>query len=290
MRYDFVYGQNVAGEYPGVSTSIERITPDVAGRMLETNVHNRSMKREPLKKAILGGEWCLNGASIVFSDDGVLLDGQNRLKACADSGRPIDVVVVRGIKLEAQKTMDVGIKRQLNDWLKLNGYPNVTLVGSIALAMQRGDTNGLQAACRKQNNDDNTLASSIAFVEGNYEGRIRPMVPDTMAVQKKYKGLSAGMVATVLEGIRNACSKDDYRGFVAQLVGTTPPCDVMLKLRNRLEANSASVSGKLTQRTLAALIIKAYNCYIRGESPKLLKYAPGGANPEAFPEIARDVQ
>ena len=135
MQFPYIYGRDVSKEYSGVTINIERITPDIAADMLKANVRNRDMKNEPLKKAIDGNEWLLNGATIVFSADGVLLDGQNRLKACVDSDTPIDVIVVRGISEEAQQTMDVGAKRNLRDWAKMNGYPNVVLACAVSIPL-----------------------------------------------------------------------------------------------------------------------------------------------------------
>lgn len=89
MQFPYVYGQNISSEYSNVAVSIERITPSIAEKMLETNVRNRSMKKEPLKKAILSGEWLLNGAPIVFSNTGVLLDGQTGLEHVLTQTRPL---------------------------------------------------------------------------------------------------------------------------------------------------------------------------------------------------------
>ena len=75
MRFKYTYGDDVSDIYPNVTISIERIYPDVAKRMLRANVNNRSMKRESIAKAITNEEWVLNGATVVFSDTGVLLDG-----------------------------------------------------------------------------------------------------------------------------------------------------------------------------------------------------------------------
>lgn len=122
-HFDYTFGEYVADRYPGVTVSIERITPSVAQSMLGANTHNRNANRfEAISKALKNGEWSLNGASIVFSDDGVLLDGQHRLMACVKTGIAFDTIVVRGIGQRQQMTMDVGTKRKVADFLKLDGY------------------------------------------------------------------------------------------------------------------------------------------------------------------------
>ena len=91
---DTARGADVSHLYKGVEISIERIGPEAAKEMLECNVDNRSPKKSALAKALEDGEWQLNGETIVFSDTGRLIDGQNRLIAVIKTGVPIDTIVV----------------------------------------------------------------------------------------------------------------------------------------------------------------------------------------------------
>lgn len=74
-KFDYVYGANVEREYPNVHLSIERITPEIASRMLETNIHNRALSRQSLEHALVTNQWLLNGDAIVFCEEGWLLNG-----------------------------------------------------------------------------------------------------------------------------------------------------------------------------------------------------------------------
>ena len=91
MQFPYIYGREVSHEYPGVTMGIEMIYPDVAAEMLKTNIRNRDKKNEPLKKAIEDNEWTLNGSTIVFSDDGVLLDGNLEVDQSALNGENKEV-------------------------------------------------------------------------------------------------------------------------------------------------------------------------------------------------------
>lgn len=285
MRFDYAYGKDVRDEYEGVSISIERIYPNVAEQMLLANVSNRPMKRESLARAIRNGEWTLNGASIVFSDDGVLLDGQNRLKACIETGVAIDTVVVRGLPSVAQESMDTGVKRQLRDYIAMRGYKNATNLAAITLAMHRADVGGIESAFRKANGSETTMASSLKFFDENIESRIKPMFRDTQKMQQRYRGVASGTLAVVMERIKESANEDDYEMFVRQLSCDAIQCQPVMMLVNRLNTNGASKTGRLPQKTIAALIIKAFNAYMLGVDVKNLKFRQGGAAPEEFPTI-----
>ncbi|MBA7642156.1 hypothetical protein ES703_49843 [subsurface metagenome] len=74
------------------------------------------------------GEWQTNGDSIKFDTNGVLRDGQHRLMMVMQTGRPIEVVVVRDIDPASFITMDTGKNRNLSDVLAINKYQNSKLL------------------------------------------------------------------------------------------------------------------------------------------------------------------
>lgn len=79
------------------------------------------------------GEWQINGDSIRFDSDGILRDGQHRLKMVTQTGIAIEVVVIRGIDPNAFITMDIGRKRNLGDVLSIQGEANPqNLAGALS--------------------------------------------------------------------------------------------------------------------------------------------------------------
>lgn len=64
------------------------------------------------------GRWIANGDSIRFDRNGVLIDGQHRLKAIIKSGVPQEFVVVEDLDPECVKTIDIAHKRSIEDYLK----------------------------------------------------------------------------------------------------------------------------------------------------------------------------
>lgn len=286
MHFDYVFGENVEWMYPNVSMHVERIYPSTARQMLKTNIHNRDKYRNAIKKVIEQGLWKLNGATIVWSNDGVLLDGQTRLQACVDSGKPIDVIVVRGIDPSAQMSMDTGKKRSVVDYLKLLGYKNAVTVGAIGTALQRAEANGLHAAAYKGAANDFTVEQTVGWIVDNYTNRILPVYPYADRVRRSIKGIQTGGIAAIADDLlQNGVSQDDVSDFFEQLAGAKEPCQPVRMLRDRLMKNAYDKGAKLPTDYIAAFVIKTWNAYITGSKLSFLRYSKGGAHPEAFPTI-----
>lgn len=279
-----IYGIDAAIRYPNVRISIETITPEIAEKMLQANIGNRGPKREAIKKAILSGEWVLNGATIVFDENGNLTDGQNRLMACVASNTPIDTIVVRGIPHSAQITMDVGVKRQLTDYLKLEGYKNCNIVGSIGTMLYRADSYGLEGSFTLPTIGKDTVKTLFEYIKQNHDERIEPLVLPCRSVQLLYPGIMNGTTGVLFDQFRCA-GEDNFTVFVQQLTNKRAACMSVRLLQNQLRKNSDSKQGKMPQKMVAALIIKTWNAYMRGDDIKTLRFTQGGAHPENFPEI-----
>lgn len=118
-----------------ITSSIEKVTPELAVEWLTANTHNRLKRDRSIAKYardMLAGNWQLNGESIKFSETGVLLDGQNRLEAVLLSEVTIETVVVRGLPDETQATMDHGSSRRMADDLHLRGEKNAGTLAAVA--------------------------------------------------------------------------------------------------------------------------------------------------------------
>lgn len=279
-----IYGIDATSRYPNIRISIETITPEIAEKMLQANVGNRDPKREAIAKAIQNGEWTLNGATIVFDENGNLTDGQNRLRACITANKPIDTIVVRGIPRTAQITMDVGVKRQLNDYLKMAGYKNCNIVGGVGTMLYRADSYGLEGSFTLPTIGKDTIKTLFEYINENYDERIEPLVSPCKSVQRLYPGIMNGTTGVLFDVFRRA-GEDNFTVFVQQLTNRRAACMSVRLLQNQLRKNSDSKQGKMPQKMVAALIIKTWNAYIRGDDIKTLRFTQGGAHPENFPEI-----
>ena len=283
-KYAYVYGDNVENEYPLVTVSIERITPDVASKMLEANTENRDKKRELISQAIKNGEWMLNGETIVFSYDGVLRDGQNRLMGIVEAGIPADTVVVRGVEPASQKTMDSGVKRYVRDFLKMAGYKRYSRVATIGMALCRVDKYGLESAYYKQANQKFTTTQYLDYIEKNYEERILPIVGIAQSTADAFKCVRLGTLAPLVDAFWRI-DPESATDFCKQVYGVNTQCQPVQKLTQRLNDADKNKQTTLAQPTISAWFIKTWNAYMQGYEISFLRYTRGGASKEQFPQI-----
>lgn len=117
------------------------VTPSMAEHWLtHYNLRNRKMK--PASSALYArqmasGFWT-SGSRIMFYKDGVLCDGQNRLKAVVESGVSCFFDILVGATQEEGANIDIGVKRSAHDALQIAGAENwiankycVALINSI---------------------------------------------------------------------------------------------------------------------------------------------------------------
>lgn len=289
MENNYIYGIKCWDKFPDVTVSIETITPQVAIAMLENNINNRKAKRyNHVQRAIKNGEFVLNGATIVFSKEGKLLDGQHRLIACVTEQTPITTLVVRGIDDNAQTSMDQGIKRTVGDFLKMRGVKDSSLVGTIALSLMTKDAIGLEDSIRYGNSNhyyNPTALEIVSFAENNYEKRIKPIKQKTAQIGRYYKGLTPRLMCKLFEEFR-AVDIESFEQFYGMLIGKYQPTKTMMLLQNRLRSNGQTTNGRLPDIIVAALIIKTWNAYMEGRELGTLRFKVGGAAPDEFPSIS----
>jgi hypothetical protein len=125
---------------PAQRAAVERISPRKARSLLASNSRNRNLRMPRVRElsgAMQRGEWELNGETIKIADDGMLLDGQHRLEAVLHSGVTIESVVVRGLPMVAQDTIDTGRRRRLADVLSLEGYADTNALAAALNVLHR---------------------------------------------------------------------------------------------------------------------------------------------------------
>lgn len=94
------------------------ITPEVAASFLKHNTDNRNKRGwwvNGLANMIKRGEWIPTHQGVAFSQSGKLIDGQHRLEAIVEANIPVEMLVVTGVRDDAYKVLDNGIKRTMAD-------------------------------------------------------------------------------------------------------------------------------------------------------------------------------
>ena len=287
IKHPYVYGANVYHKYPDVTMTLEEITPEIAKEMIGVNLHNRGKKRalNAYAKDMAENKWEVNGSTIVFSDEGILLDGQNRLYACIAADTPFHTFVVRGVKEKSQESMDIGSTRTLSDMLALRGYPNAVSLAAITKALARVDKyGGIEYGFYKTAVDTFTRRELILYVEKNYVNSNMADIVNyarRVSTKKEPTGMWGVLVREFLKS-----GEDNTMEFIRQVSESKKPSDQVFMLLKKLKANRESTKSE-QQKIIAAWIIKTWNAWMNGVpvTPATLRLTLGGAHPEAFPRV-----
>lgn len=156
----------------GLVAEVHEIDHDWGVEMRRRNTNNRKISKANVRRYRAdaeNGRWTLNGQAVVFSNDGVLADGQHRGEALIDTAAKVLVLVVAGIAPEARVTMDQGRSRNAGDDLTMLGEETGNIAGTMIRylmafeANKREDLKGLAKASRAQ---------ILEFFKGN-KARVR---------------------------------------------------------------------------------------------------------------------
>lgn len=267
-----------------IKTEVTTVTPRMAEDLLAKNTSNRRVSRNNyvrVKEAMERGEWELNGEAIKIARDGRILDGQHRLMVCAELGKSFDTLIVYGLLDETQDTMDTGKSRTIADVFTLNGVPNAARMAAIVAAIIRAENYGLKAGLYYTSGGyPVTAKQALARLES--EPALHELNGTAQKVRKL--GLGSALPATLYYHFSKLDTDDADYFFDKLATGEAlENGDPILTLRNHL-VNLMSERGERNKRYISAVFIKAWNKYRAGEQCLLLKFRPGGANPEAFPE------
>ncbi|MBT1161743.1 hypothetical protein [Bifidobacterium sp. SO1] len=273
----------------GITITREHVTPQIAAEMLTHNTNNRNIRPTRIDVYVtdmLNGDWQDNGDPIRFDRNGRLLDGQHRLTALVKAGVSLDMWVARGLEPDSQRTMDIGANRSFADYLKFRGESNVRNLACLAT----GDAKW------------NILQPSAAFSSGwktvlsrnqiiDWFDRHADVIRETALRTKSFVFRTGYLMPYSAIGTlylnMSRIDSDDTDDFFDRLITGSglEEGHPILTLKNTLiKAKAQSGNGlNTTSRYKAAITIKAWNKYRRGESCQTLYWHPSGSKPEAFP-------
>ena len=128
---DLKVGDPVPTEYEWASIFIDQhLAAHLLGKNHSSNRALTAARLRSVTSDIAAKRWHLTPASIVFSDAGVLLDGQNRLTAIRDTGEAIWSVVTFGWPEDTMNHLDITSKRTGADILTIHGCKHPAIVSA----------------------------------------------------------------------------------------------------------------------------------------------------------------
>lgn len=257
------------------------VTPTMAMDWLEHNVHNRPLRQkrvDDLAAAIERGEWAMNADPVRFATDGTLLDGQHRLWAIATADQAVQVLVVRGLDMQSQETMDMGARRNLRDVLALRGYASGSQLAAAVNYWWRYENGYVRVFTARP-----TIAQALDTLEQH------PTLPSAVRLAepifRRFRIQVGPAVATRYEFTSiNSEQADDFLGRLLEPKGLHDGSPI-LALRRWLERrNEQSAGGARSDAVVIhALMNKAWNAYRAGHPVEVLSWKATGLKAEGFP-------
>ncbi len=230
------------------------------------------------------GDFTFNYDSVMFDENGNLLNGQHRMTAAVAAKMPLRVVVIRGVPAEVGliTTVDRGLARTLHDELLNRGEQNVNRL--VVALVQSWHYERSQSPIPGRTQKIPVL-KMVAFLNEN------PEIRESVAVAGRYgiaQCLRTGTGAFCHFAMTRACGGSElptlfFRDFAKQ-VGLKEG-DPALLLRRRLEQNRKRSVARLHNLEKAALTIKAWNAWVRQLTISRLVWYP---RTESFPVCIGD--
>lgn len=263
------------------------VTPGDAKRFVAANAENN---RNPKLGRIPGyardmraGRWReRTGETIKVAPDGAFIDGRNRMQAVILADVPIVFDIAWNVPRDNMPIIDTGASRTLADALKIDGASDRMVGGSVVRWV-------------------------ISWDAGNYMATGSRVAPTISEMQERYRQDPDGFDAAAARG--RDCSRQDlgvagptgtayylfnridpvaartlFDGYVsgANLSGDSP----ILTLRNRM---ARIKRDRITRQEQLALMIRGWNAWRLGETPKSLIIVKGDLSNANFPQpVTRD--
>ena len=260
-----------------MNTHVVNITPQIADMYLKNNIGtNRRISMNHVKKLAFmmeRGEWQQNGQTIVFLNDGTLIDGQHRLHAIIMAQVPVKMLVVYGADKNSFVTIDSGKTRTTGDVFSTKNIPyaNNTAAGIIKVleyrkAMQTNDGKG--GRYKEQ--------SQFSKTECLNEYNLNPKIYDSASkIGFSTKSIVAPSFATAITAIAmidNGHDKDKIKTFwnsvtTGEMLSHGHPA---LTLRNKL-IQLKTCKMKMSKQEYLYTCTKAWNCAVENKRLKVIK-------------------
>lgn len=258
------------------------VTPEMAKEWTLRNTRNRPVRYTKVAqyaRDMAAGKWLLNGETIKIAADGTILDGQHRLYACIQAETPFESIVIRGLPMEAQDTIDTGMTRKFADQLTLRGEVNTAVLASIA----RWAYKWLHGVRLNGGADSDPTHNEMTELL-DAEPRIREACAWAVNAGPRFRSVNRsvwGMAWLLFHGSDHLAAE-----VFLEKVLTGEDCATghpALAFRNRIW-NAREAGERLTPHQQLAYMIIAWNAFKDDRSLKILKFTNGKLTPKNFPE------
>lgn len=248
------------------------ITPEDAKDILEKRRKNRNTSKaniDRIVKEITDGKWRLNGETIVFDKEFRLVDGQNRLRACVESGLPIVTCAVFGVDYENSfHTIDCGRSRTGGDVLDICGIESGRNTAAAIRWIYQYELDLINPS--QKNNSGSAVIDKQTLIEyANRHAGVREWVRGG-----KKSGLVMPSMRAALSYLFSQKDQAAANEFF-NLSEAEPSGPAMRLLRTRLIKNAVQRGASITHSYAFALSVKAWNSDRLGQDIGTLRLVEG---------------
>lgn len=284
-----------------ISSKVERISPEVAEKMLEgsKDIKNRSVNDGHvgwLASQMKAGKWTLNGEAIILDDEDQIIDGQHRLWAVIEAGVVIESLVVRGADRKGFATIDTGAARTLANVLGIVGEKYANTVASALSWTYRHDLGKMFSSAKTVG-----FSHSVGLQVIRKHPEIRLSAEEVHRISVKSEVLKS-MSASILIFLHHrfsAHAKERATEFFETLgdlrfdqAGTPTRTLRDQILRRQKEIRGGHGGGpKTPPLELMAFFIKAWGDFLTGRKPaRPYQWRRSGQYPEDFPKFPGETE
>lgn len=251
------------------------VTPSKARKLLESNPTNRKLSQSlvnHLSQQIKQDEWKLTGDTIKIGTDGFLKDGQHRLSAIIQANKAVKLYLCDGVDPDAFSVIDTGKKRSAGDVLYIAGYSNVNQLSGIVRGLIAFDSSNFNGDLRVGRQITNTKI--LKYVEKHHDA-LMDTLHYAQSVTRRFKGLSTIFVAILYHLFLKINNEQAFQFFEKYAEGANLGSQNPIHLlRSRFIQDQVNKS-KLSTRDKMALMINAWNLFIKGDNTKSLALKNG---------------
>jgi hypothetical protein len=260
------------------------LTVELATWLLSTQPPQRFLrerKAQRFAKAMLQREWQPTGQPIILDENGLLLDGQGRCRACQISGLPFPVYVIFDGKRSHFPNLDLGEARSGANTLEQLGVKHANLIAAVSRWAILIEDLGRSASYQREKIDISNATIKKYYEE--HASELAELVSRAGEIAPRWRNALSGRVSpSVLLYVVYAARRISPEMADSFLEGVLTGAELKKDSPALLLREAKASRGKLTSYEEMALAIKAMNLHLQRKTAKFIKWTAGI---ESFPHL-----
>lgn len=276
----------------GITFELRSFTCEQISEILtnSNNVRDVNLRtRDKYLNSMLEGQWnCANGDTLVFDKYGECLDGQHRLSAAylyqKQTGDTVWFWCAINCERVASLTKDQGLLRNLAAVLNREGVPMAHRCAAIVKSQLNLQENNRNLICLRHSSSKSVLSVQYQCWKDNRESVLK--VARVSERAKDARLSRSTLFGQVIYEILRRCGDDAITFADAVITGVElSERDPAYLLRRRLMFDYSEIRQKMSAEYAIALMVTAWNSWIKGIPMQQLRWTQAGPKACPFPTL-----